>query len=167
MNDTSKVQFLRSGELARLARISTDTLRHYERKGLLKRPSRSPNGYREYPAWALDRVRLIRGALAIGITLDELAEILAVRDRGGAPCHQVRELTASKLTQLEAKLEQLTELRNELRKLLKNWDQRLEGHASSERAGLLESIPDAISARRIHGINGISARKGKATEGKQ
>lgn len=162
MNDTSKGRFLRSGELARLAKISTDTLRHYERKGLLKRPSRSVNGYREYPAWALDRVRLIRGALAIGITLDELGEILAVRDRGGAPCRQVRDLTAQKLTQLEARLAQLTELRNELRKLLKDWDKRLESHAAPERAGLLESIPDAISARRIHGINGISARKRRA-----
>jgi DNA-binding transcriptional MerR regulator len=164
MNDTTKGRFLRSGELARLAKISSDTLRHYERKGLLKRPSRSRNGYREYPECALDRVRLIRNALAIGITLDELVEILALRDRGGAPCKQVRELTATKLTQLEARLEQLTELRNELRKLLKNWDERLEGRQQSERAGLLESIPDGLRAKRILGINGISARKSKALE---
>src|SRR5262245_28291588 len=56
---------LRSGELARLSGVSADTLRHYERKGLLK-PHRASNGYREYTRQAVERVRLIRGALAIG-----------------------------------------------------------------------------------------------------
>ncbi|MCA1601762.1 MAG: MerR family transcriptional regulator [Acidobacteria bacterium] len=53
-------------------RCKRDTLRHYERKGVLPRPQRSPNGYREYPAAALERVRMIRRALAVGFTLDEL-----------------------------------------------------------------------------------------------
>ncbi len=69
--ETPKQEYLRSGELARLAGVSTDTLRHYERKGLLARPRRSCNGYREYPASDLDRVRLVRGALGIGFTLNE------------------------------------------------------------------------------------------------
>ena len=98
METKSTRHYFRSGELARLAGVSTDTLRHYERKGLLKRARRSANGYREYLATDLDRVRLVRGALGIGFTLDELARILSVRDRGGAPCRQVRALAGRSLT---------------------------------------------------------------------
>ena len=137
---TPKQEYLRSGELARLAGVSTDTLRHYERKGLLARPRRSANAYREYPASDLDRVRLVRGALGIGFTLDELARIFSVRDRGGAPCHEVRALAAIKLTEVETQLGELTALRDELRKLLKNWDALLAKNSPPERAGLLESL---------------------------
>src|SRR6266404_5381549 len=84
------------GELAKAAGVSTDTLRHYERKGLLT-PRRSPNGYRAYPAQALDRVRLVRTALALGFRLDDLARVFKVRSNGGAPCRQVRALAAAKL----------------------------------------------------------------------
>ncbi len=89
--------FLRAGELARAANVSTDTLRHYERKGVLTKPRRSRNGYREYPPEALARVRLVRRALGVGFTLDELAQILKEREKGGAPCRAVRTLAAGKL----------------------------------------------------------------------
>jgi DNA-binding transcriptional MerR regulator len=144
----SEKQCLRSGELAKLADVSSDTLRHYERRGLLARPRRSRNGYREYPASALDRVRLIRRALGVGFTLEELSRILAVRDRGGAPCHQVRALAGTKLTEVETQLRELAGLRGELRKLLKTWDALLENKPASERAGLLETlVTDSSTAR--------------------
>ena len=146
--ETPKQEYLRSGELARLAGVSTDTLRHYERKGLLARPRRSANGYREYPASDLDRVRLVRGALGIGFSLDELARVFSVRDRGGAPCHQVRALAGTKLTEVETQLGELTALRDELRRLLKNWDARLAKNSPRERAGLLESLVAKASRRR-------------------
>src|SRR5262249_197129 len=114
--------YLRAGELAQLAGVSTDTLRHYERKGLFVAPHRSVNGYREYPKSSLGRVRLVRRALEIGFTLDELSRILSVRDRGGAPCKQVRALAEEKLRQVEARLVELVELRNELGRLLIDWD---------------------------------------------
>ena len=75
---------LRSGEVARRAGVSADTLRHYEQRGLLGKPRRLANGYRAYPPEALDRVLLIQRALAVGFTLDELAELLRARD-GGRP----------------------------------------------------------------------------------
>ena len=87
---------LRAGELARLCGVSTDTLRHYERVGVLARPLRTRAGYRQYPAEALLRVRVVRRALAIGFTLAELSKILRTRDRGGAPCREVREIIAGK-----------------------------------------------------------------------
>jgi DNA-binding transcriptional MerR regulator len=138
-NATSK-EFLRAGELAKAAGVSTDTLRHYERKGVLAAPRRSPNGYREYPAEALERVRLVRRALAIGFTLDELARILKVRDRGGAPCSEVRALAAERLSDVETRLSELTSLRDELHLILKDWDSRLAGRAGGERASLLEAL---------------------------
>ena len=100
---TSEKSFFRSGELAELAGVSTDTLRHYERKGVLARPLRKANDYRQYPASALQRVRLIRRALAVGFTLDELATVFGVRDRGGAPCMEVRSLPAAKLADVETR----------------------------------------------------------------
>ena len=133
-------ELLSSGELAKLAGVSADTLRHYERKGVLHRPHRSSNGYRQYPAAALQRVQLIRKALAVGFTLDELANILSVRDSGGAPCHEVRALAALKLSQVETQLQDLTAFRNELRATLQDWDARLRRKGAGARAHLLESL---------------------------
>lgn len=134
---------LRAGELAKAAGVSTDTLRHYERKGVLPAPRRSPNGYREYPAEALDRVRLVRRALAIGFTLGELARLLKARDGGGVPCREVRALAAGKLSDVEARLRGLRSLREELRATLRDWDDRLARTEGAGRASLLESLTAA------------------------
>ena len=134
---------MRAGELARAAGVSTDTLRHYERKGVLQRPRRSANGYREYPPGALARVLLVRRALAYGFTLDELAQVLRARARGGAPCREVRALAAAKLSDVEARLVELAALRDELRATLAEWDSRLSKTADGSRAGLLESLADS------------------------
>ena len=137
---SSEKNFYRSGELAGLAGVSSDTLRHYERKGVLARPLRKANDYRQYPASALQRVRLIRRAIAVGFTLDELASVLNVRDSGGAPCVEVRALAAAKLSDIETRLREMSELRKELRVVLKDWDTRLEHRAPGQRAHLLESL---------------------------
>ena len=91
MAETGRSRELRSGEVARRAGVSADTLRHYEQRGLLRKPRRLANGYRAYPPEALDRVLLIQRALAVGFTLDELAEILRDRDGGRPPCRKGRE----------------------------------------------------------------------------
>ena len=129
-----------AGELAKATGVSTDTLRHYERKGVLPRPRRSANGYRQYPPDALRRVLLVRRALAVGFTLDELARVLAARDRGAAPCKEVRALAAAKLTEVEERLAQLIELRDDLRATVKEWDGRLAKTPDGGQAGLLESL---------------------------
>jgi MerR family transcriptional regulator, copper efflux regulator len=140
MEKSLEKEFLSSGELAKLTGVSTDTLRHYERKGVLPRPRRTNSGYRQYPASALQRVRLVRKALAVGFTLDELANILRVRDSGGAPCREVRDLAALKLSQVEAQLRELIGLRDELSTTLKDWDLRLAQKTPAGRAHLLESL---------------------------
>jgi MerR family transcriptional regulator, Zn(II)-responsive regulator of zntA len=131
--------FLRSGELARLARVSTDTLRHYERNGLLS-PRRSRNGYREYTLQMVDRVRVIRRAIAFGFTIDELATILKARDQGNPPCRQVRKMAQAKLEEVERQLRELETVRDELRTIISDWDVRLSQTPEYQRAGLLESL---------------------------
>src|ERR1022692_4243876 len=116
---------MQSGELARLSGVSTDTLRHYERVGVLAKPPRTNSGYRRYPSSALDRVRLVRRAISVGFSLEELARVLRIRDQGGAPCQQVRDLALSKLEEINRRMEELTVVRDHLQILLKDWDERL------------------------------------------
>jgi DNA-binding transcriptional MerR regulator len=131
---------LRSGELAALAGISTDTLRHYERMGVLPVPQRSEGNYRLYPAHAVDRVRLIRRSLSVGFSLAELAKILKARDQGRPPCRQVRALMADKLSQLEQEIGQLQAMRDHLRTVLCDWDERLDRTPDGQPAKLLETL---------------------------
>ncbi len=136
----SSLRPLHSGELARRAGISPDTLRHYERRGLLPRPPRSAAGYRLYSPDALDRVQLIRGALSIGFTVNELGAILADHDRGGGPCRRVSSLAIGKLAAVELQLRTLRRWRRELRSALADWDRRLRKTPGGRRAGLLEAF---------------------------
>ena len=129
----------RIGTLAEACGVSRDTLRHYERKSVLK-AGRSANGYRRYPAEAFARVQLVRKALAVGFTLDELGTVLRVRDRGGVPCRRVRELAAEKLLAVESRLSELSALRDELRSSLKDSDIRLAHTDPATPAGLLEAL---------------------------
>jgi DNA-binding transcriptional MerR regulator len=154
----------RVGDLAGAAGVSADTLRHYERKGLL-RPQRSSNGYREYPAHALERVRMIRQALAVGFTLDELASVFKVFDGGGAPCHEVRRLAAAKLGQLEDHLKEVTAMRDELRQALEIWDTRLADTPRGQRARLLQAFAERDSVQRYS--TSLLLRKPKPKKGKK
>jgi len=140
---------MKSGQLARECGISTDTLRHYEQIGVLPRPKRTASGYREYPPEALKRVRLVRRALEIGFTLEELAGILKVRDSGGAPCREVRALAETKLEQVISKIDDLCDLRDHMRNVLENWDKRLSETPRGARAGLLEALM-TIASRKGH-----------------
>ena len=153
VQESSIPRTLRAGELARLCGVSTDTLRHYERVGVLARPPRTSAGYRLYAPEAAERVRMIRRALAIGFSLSELARVLRLRARGparrgGAPCREVRAMAASKLDRLEQQLVDLSALRDHLRGLLANWDERLGSTPEGMRAGLLEALGDAPSGKR-------------------
>jgi len=131
---------LQAGELARRTGVSKDTLRFYEREGLLPRPERLPNNYRVYPAGTVEHVLWLRRVLAAGFTVEELSRILAERNRGGVPCRKVRELGAAKLAEMDERLRELQAARDSLVSLLEDWDRRLAEAAPGERAGLLESF---------------------------
>ncbi len=151
-SERSAARGLYSGELARLAGVSADTLRYYERRGLLARAPRSLSGYRLFPAEALVRVRLIRGALSIGFSVNELAAILRERDGGGAPCQRVRRLAGEKLVELEARLRELQSWRGVLRQTIAAWDRVLTKTPRGHRAGLLEAFVVAHPARGRRGV---------------
>ena len=130
----------RSGELAKLVGVSRDTLRHYERKRVLTRPTRSPNGYREYPEDAVERIHVIRRALAVGFTLDELARIFQRRTEGGIPCKSVRHLAATKLAQLRERISEMHVLESQLEALVEEWDSKLRSVPPGAEAHLLDSF---------------------------
>ena len=127
-------------EVARATGVSTDTLRYYERTGLLPAVARTAAGYRRYPPAIVQRVLLIQRALVVGFSLAELKRVLGVRDKGGAPCRSVRGLVGARLDELNRRIEELTALRHELRLLLREWDAKLEKTPPGQRAHLLETL---------------------------
>jgi len=116
---------MRSGQLAHLTGVSTDTLRHYERLGLLPLPQRTAGNYRECPPTSQLRVELVQRALTIGFSLSELRTILAVRDTGRASCRHVRALMHSKIRDVDEQITNLVSQRVEMNRLSKAWDKRL------------------------------------------
>ncbi|MCZ7421552.1 MerR family transcriptional regulator [Verrucosispora sp. WMMA2121] len=108
---------LRSGQLADAAGVNRQTLRYYERRGLLASPQRSPGGHRIYPAETVDLLRVIKTAQRLGFTLDEVADLLdAGRHRHGRrPDGGLRARARSKLAEIERKLADLTVVRDTLR----------------------------------------------------
>jgi DNA-binding transcriptional MerR regulator len=151
---------MRSGQLARQTGVSTDTLRHYERLGLLPLPQRTAGNYREYPATSPQRVELIRRALTIGFSLPELKTILAVRDKGGAPCRHVRDLLRSKIHNLDEQIRNLVSLRAEMNRLSGEWDKRLRQAKPGQVARLLENVPPRLNGRVVSGPRTLPKKKG-------
>jgi DNA-binding transcriptional MerR regulator len=100
------------------AGVSPDTLRYYERLGLLTPPERTATGYRRYAPSAARRVRFIKGAQRMGLRLREVKELLDVRDRGACPCGHARDLLEQRLTQVGEEIRHLQALRRELRTML-------------------------------------------------
>lgn len=134
----SPTKVMQSSELARLAGVSVDSLRYYERNRLLPAVQRSSAGCRLFPPEAFMRVQMIRGALSVGFSIKELGQIFTVRDYGGTPCHQVRKLGTGKLGLIESQIKDLQSRRRELRKTLIKWDRLLKQTPHGKRAGLLE-----------------------------
>lgn len=105
------------GQVARQVDLSPKTIRYYESIGLLPEPQRGPNGYRQYTAEEIERIDFIRRARTLGFGLDEIREILALRDRNEAPCPYVLSLIASKIQQVERQIADLRRLQKELETL--------------------------------------------------
>jgi DNA-binding transcriptional MerR regulator len=152
---TSDAAPLRSGALARLTGVSTDTLRFYERRGLLPKPPRESSGYRRYPTTAIARVRVIQRALDAGFTIDDLARILKQRDAGGAPCREVFQIATARLRALEQHIADLTDLHDRLSTVIDGWKRQLETTPSGVRARLLEDL----AAHDVRGARQTSMRR--------
>lgn len=135
---------LRCGDLAKATGVSADTIRHYERIGVLPKAERTASGYRVYPTGAVERVHVVQRALRIGFTLSELAEVLKARDAGGAPCQRVFELAQQKLVGIRTDIAALKQTERYLKKVLTDWKSRVRRAGRGQKAHLLHSLTDVL-----------------------
>ena len=136
-------QALTIGQAARLAGVNIQTLRFYERRGLIDEPPRRPSGYREYPAGSVPRVRFIKRAQELGFTLTEVHELLLLRDDPKIPCKQVRATAEAKILDIDGKLRRLKAVRSALGSLVASCAANLEHHCP-----LLEALDDQLEPAR-------------------
>jgi len=109
------------GELAKRGGVSIQTVRYYERYGLLPKPERKPSRYRIYGESDIQRLQFVLHAKALGFTLDEIRHILELRRRQVCPCGEVRRLGEERLVQLDAQITELNRFRNKLARAVSQW----------------------------------------------
>jgi DNA-binding transcriptional MerR regulator len=104
-------------EFSRLSGLSAKTIRYYESIRILPSPPRTSNGYRDYREKDLERVRFVAGIRSLDLSLDEIAEILAMRDRREAPCRTLLDRIEQKADQIEERIRVLRQMETDLRQL--------------------------------------------------
>lgn len=106
------------GELADTVGVNPKTIRYYESIGLLPEPARTSAGYRNYEGHDVERLAFVRRATKLNLQLDEIAEILALRDRGERPCDLVIDVARGRIHDLDAQIDEMRRARDELKRLL-------------------------------------------------
>ena len=134
---------LKIGAVARAAGVGVQTLHYYERLGLLPKPRRSAANYRLYCSDAIRRVKFIKKAQAIGLTLEETKQILDLKEHGRAPCGKVAELGEKHFAEIDARIAQLRKYRRQLGQALDDWrkEQVTERKCAGEFCDLIERLP--------------------------
>lgn len=105
------------GQVARQTGVSVETIRYYEKEGLVDEPERNPSGYRQYPAETIKRILFIQRAKAIGFTLREIHDLLSIQEKPEACCGDVLSRAESKMAEIEAKINELQRMKNALQML--------------------------------------------------
>ncbi|MEJ2180013.1 MAG: heavy metal-responsive transcriptional regulator [Gammaproteobacteria bacterium] len=105
------------GQVAKETGVSVETIRFYEKEGLIDEPERNPSGYRQYPAAIVQRVVFIQRAKAVGFTLKEINELLSLQSKPDACCGDVLDKAFVKVEQIEAKINELQHMKDTLQKL--------------------------------------------------
>ena len=146
-------------ELGRLTGLSPDSIRHYERVGILPQAPRTASGYRRYGQGALERVRLVQSAMKIGFTLRELAEVFRIRDAGGAPCRHVFKMTQRKLDEVVTQIADLRRTEKYMRQVLKSWATLLADAGPNNPALLLTSLQSAGAPPRSDSKRDLRGRR--------
>ena len=136
---------MRIGELARRSGLAATTLRYYEKAGLLAHAVRTTSGYRTYAPDVLPRLGFIRAAQAVGLTIGEIREVIAIRDLGTAPCAHVLELIERRRAEVRSRIRELQQLESELTQLA----ERAAGLDPAEcgPAGICKIIPSEAGVR--------------------
>ena len=127
---------LTTSELARAADINVQTVRYYERRGLLPRPPRTGAGYRQFPRDAVRRVRFIKQAQSLGFTLKEIKELLELRVRRGVDCADIRQLAREKVEDIRERIAQLAQMEEALAHLAN----RCRGRGPVEECPILDAL---------------------------
>ncbi len=141
------------GELARRARVNRETVRYYERCRLLPRPSRTISGYRVFSDDDLRRLRFIRHAKALGFSLGEIRELLALRVYSTDACDRVQKRTRAKIADIDEKIRSLTKVKDALGELVDACARRRKSNGcpildSLDANGWLEQVSAAAATRQ-------------------
>lgn len=131
---------MKIGELAQRAGVPIDTVRYYERQGLLPQPPRQPSGYRSFQAADIVRLRFVKRAKALGFTLEEIRDLLALSSRREDDMGSLKQAAQQKLAGVEAKLAELTRIRDGLRTLV----QACPGHGALDACPILHALDEKI-----------------------
>lgn len=139
MNEKS----LKVGEVAEQCAVGVQTLHYYERLGLLSKPGRSAANYRLYSPEAVRRVRFIKKAQALGLNLQEIKEVLELKDHRKAPCGRVAALADKRFGEIDRQIAELRAFRRELSKVLPKWREETatERVCAGEFCDLIERLP--------------------------
>jgi len=129
---------LKIGELAKAAGVGVETIRYYERRGLLAQPPRRASGYRQYPPMTVRRVRFIRRAQTLGFTLKEIEELLALRVDDERSCADVRALARAKLEDIERRVAELQQMGRALEQVAR----RCRGRGPTSECPILEVLDE-------------------------
>lgn len=113
-----RMSTLTIGRLAKAAGVAIDTIRYYEREGLLPEPPRRASGYRAYPPETVRRLRFIRGAKQLGFSLKEIAELLELRNHRSDERDEVRSKAREKIRQIDQRVAEMIAIRDELKVLV-------------------------------------------------
>ena len=144
-----KDRTLRIGDLASRIGVQPETIRYYERRGLLSAPHRSSGGYRVYTPDHLDRVEFIKKCQTLGFTLEEIRELMELKFRGNSPCQHVRDLLLEKIQQIDKQMERLGSFRRELRDSVSECEQTLKRHSvAAEDCPVLQRLEREPAERR-------------------
>lgn len=111
------MRLLTTGELARETGVNVETVRYYERRGLIMEPQRTESGYRQFPSETAQRIRFIKRAQELGFTLKEIEQLLSIADGDGSRCEDVYAFTTEKIKEIEEKIQHLQRLRTVLTEL--------------------------------------------------
>lgn len=138
---------MRTGDLARRSGVNLQTVRYYERRGLLPDPRRGQSGYRDYDDAAVDRLLFVKEAQALGFTLREVAELLQLRESPSAGAAEVRARAREKLEQVRHKLQGLRRLERALVRLLAG----CRGSGPARACSILEQLERKAVADLVRG----------------
>lgn len=131
------------GQVAKAANVHVETLRYYERRGLVPKPPRSATLYRRYPEETVPRVQFVKHAQELGFSLREIRELLSLRAAPRARCADVKRRAETKITEIDAKMRALKAMRRALTRLLSQCDGKLPVSACP----ILESLDHGKEAR--------------------